>query len=96
MSVAATNTTLYSFRLDRRQLVRRIRIDVTGASSAAMTIAHGITKRENPAAGAVPIEESLLPTSAFVGHRTQAADATNIYYTGDSGAGTTFSVYVTV
>jgi hypothetical protein len=29
-------------------------------------------------------------------HRTQAADATNLYYTVDSGSGTTISVLVTV
>ena len=93
---SATYTTLYTFRLDRRQLVRRIRVDVTGLANGANTIAHGIVTPNNPAVGQTPKEEIVLPTSAVTVHRTQAADATNLYYTVDSGSGTTISVYVTV
>ena len=96
MSAAATVTTLYSIREERRRLYRRVRVDITGLASGANTIPHGITKRENPAQGAAPSDELALPTSVVSVHRTQPADATNLYYTVDSGAGTTMSVYVTV
>jgi len=96
MAASATITTLYSFRDDRRRLYRRVRVDVTGLANGANTIAHGITKRESPAQGATPLEERVLLTSNLAVHRTQAADATNLYYTVDSGSGTTISVYVTV
>ena len=96
MAATATCTTLYSFREDRRRLYRRVRVDITGLAPGANTIAHGITKRESSAQGAVPIEEVPVPTSAVVAHRTQAADSTNLYYTVDSGSGTTMSVFVTV
>jgi hypothetical protein len=96
MAASATYTTLYSFREERRRLYRRIRVDITGLVSGANTIAHGITKREAPAQGAAPIEERVLLTSNVAVHRTQAADSTNLYYTVDSGSGTTISVFVTV
>jgi hypothetical protein len=96
MAASATYTTLYSFREDRRRLFRRIRVDITGLAAGANTIAHGITKREAASQGAAPIEERVLLTSNVAVHRTQAADATNLYYTADSGSGTTVSVYVTV
>ena len=93
---SATFTTLYSWREERRRLYRRIRVDITGLGSGANTIAHGVTKRENPSQGATPLEEIVLLTSNVAVHRTQAADATNLYYTVDSGSGTTISVLVTV
>ena len=96
MAASATYTTLYSFREERRRLLRRIRVDVTGLAVGANTIPHGLTKREAAAQGATPLEERVLTTSNVAVHRTQAADATNLYYTVDSGAGTTISVYVTV
>ena len=96
MAASATTTTLYSFREDRRRLYRRVRVDITGLAAGANTIAHGLTRRENPAQGATPIDEQVLLTSSVAVHRTQAADATNLYYTVDSGSGTTISVYVTV
>jgi hypothetical protein len=96
MSASATSTTLFTFRLDRRQLVRRVRVDVTGLASGANTIPHGIVAPNNQAAGQTPKEEIVLLTSNVAVHRTQAADATNLYYTVDSGTGTTISVYVTV
>ena len=96
MSASATYTTLYSFREERRRLYRCVRVDITGLASGANTIAHGITKRESPAQGAVPIEELALLTSNVAVHRTQAADSTSLYYTVDSGSGTTISVFVTV
>jgi hypothetical protein len=46
--------------------------------------------------GQTPKEEIVLLTSNVAVHRTQAADATNLYYAVDSGSGTTLSVYVTV
>ncbi len=96
MSASATFTTLYSFREDRRRLYRHIRVDITGLASGANTIPHGITERENPSLGATPVDEIALLTSDVAVHRTQAADNTNLYYTVDSGSGTTISVYVTV
>ena len=96
MPASATYTTLYTFRLDRRQLVRRVRVDVTGLASGANTIAHGIVAPNNPAVGQTPKDEAVLLTSNVAVHRTQAADATSLYYTVDSGSGTTISVYVTV
>jgi hypothetical protein len=96
MAASATYTTLYSFREDRRRLYRRIRVDIAGLVSGANTVAHGITKREAPTQGASPIEEQALLTSNVAVHRTQAADSTNLYYTVDSGSGTTVSVFVTV
>jgi hypothetical protein len=96
MAATATSTTLYSFREERRRLYRRVRVDITGLATGANTIAHGIAKREAPTQGAVPIEEQVLLTSNVAAHRTQAADGTNLYYTVDSGSGTTISVYVTV
>jgi hypothetical protein len=96
MAASATFTTLYSFREDRRRLYRRIRIDVIGLAAGANTISHGVTKRETSAQGAAPLDEQVLLTSNVAVHRTQAADATNLYYTVDSGSGTTISVYVTV
>ena len=96
MSAAATYTTLFTYRLDRRQLVRRIRVDITGLASGVNTIPHSIVAPNNSSAGQSPKEEIVLLTSNVAVHRTQAADATNLYYTVDSGAGTTISVYVTV
>ncbi len=96
MAATATYITLYSFREDRRRLYRLIRVDVAGLATGANTIPHGITKREAPSQGAVPIEERVLLTSNVAVHRTQPADATNLYYTVDSGSGTTVSVFVTV
>ena len=96
MSASATYTTLYTFRLDRRQLVRRIRVDISGLASGANTIPHGIVAPNNPAVGQTPKDEWVLLTSSVAVHRTQPADATNLYYTVDSGSGTTISVYVTV
>ena len=96
MSASATSTTLFTFRLDRRQLVRRIRVDVTGLASGANTIPHGLVATNNQSAGQTPKEEIVLLTSNVAVHRTQAADATNLYYTVDSGTGTTIGVYVTV
>jgi hypothetical protein len=37
-----------------------------------------------------------VPTSVVVGHETSAPDATNLYWTVDSGSGTTISIWVTV
>ena len=96
MSASATYTTLYTFRLDRRQLVRRIRVDVTGLANGANTIAHGIVAPNNQSVGQTPKDEVVLLTSNVAVHRTQPADATNLYYTVDSGSGTTVSVFVTV
>jgi hypothetical protein len=96
MSASATYTTLYTFRLERRQLVRRIRVDITGLASGANTIPHSIVTPNNQAVGQTPKEEIVLLTSNVAVHRTQTADSTNLYYTVDSGSGTTISVYLTV
>ena len=96
MSASATCTTLFTFRLDRRQLVRRVRVDIAGLASGANMIPHGLVAPNNQSVGQTPKEELVLPTSSVAAHRTQPADATNLYYTVDSGTGTTISVYVTV
>jgi hypothetical protein len=96
MAASATFTTIYQYREERRRLYRRIRVDITGLASGANTIPHGITNRENAAVGATPIDEQVLLTSNVAVHRTQAADATNLYYTVDAGSGATISVYLTV
>lgn len=96
MAASATYTTLYTFRLDRRQLVRRIRVDISGLASGANTIPHGIMAPNNPSVGQTPKDELVLLTSNVAVHRTQPADSTNLYYTVDSGSGTTISVFVTV
>ena len=76
--------------------MRRIRLDITGLASGANTIPHGIVAPNNQAVGQTPKDELVLLTSYVAVHRTQAADATNLYYTVDSGSGTTISVLVTV
>jgi hypothetical protein len=96
MSASATYTTLFTFRLDRRQLVRRVRVDIAGLASGTNTIPHGIAAPNNQSVGQTPKDEQVMLTSNVAVHRTQAADATNLYYTVDSGTGTTISVYVTV
>ena len=96
MSATATYNTLFTFRLDRRQLVRRVRVDIAGLASGANTIPHGIMAPNNQSVGQTPKDEQVMLTSNVGVHRTQAADATNLYYTVDSGTGTTISVYVTV
>ena len=96
MAVAATIGNEYTYRLDRRQLVRRIQLLVTGLASGANTIAHGLKTPSNPSVGAVPKEAIYVPTSFVVGHETSAPDATNLYWTVDSGPGTTISIWVTV
>ena len=95
MAASATYTTIYTFRLDRRQLVRRIRVDIAGLASGANTIPHGIVAPNNQSVGQTPKDEWVLLTSYVAVHRTQPADSTNLYYTVDSGTGTTISVFVT-
>ena len=58
MAASATYTTLYTFRLDRRQLVRRIRVDITGLASGANTIPHGIVAPNNQSVGQTPKDET--------------------------------------
>ena len=98
MSVAATmgnEYTLKDWNFNRK--FRRVQLLVTGLANGANTIPHGLkSPNSNPPAGVVPKEAIYVPTSAVVGHETQAADATYVYYTVDSGAGTTMSVWVTV
>jgi hypothetical protein len=89
------STTVFTFRDDRSRLVRRVRLDITGLANGANQVAHGLVIPGTTTA-ATPKEENVLLTSIVAVHRTQAADATNLYYTVDSGAGTTISVYVTV
>ena len=76
--------------------LRVIRLDITGLSAGANTIPHGITELHNPTVGATPLKEDVLPTSTVQVHQTQPGDSDNLYYTVDSGAGTTMSVWVTV
>ena len=95
---SASATTIYHYREERRVHRRRIRVDVSGVTgTGAVQVAHGIFEPENPSVGSVPFEEEVLLTSQIALHRTQPADATNLYYTVDSfTSGGTFSVYVTV
>jgi len=71
-------------------------VDITGLANGANTIAHGVKQANNPSVGATPKDEFFVPTSAVTAHCTQFADATNLYYTVDSGAGTTASVFLVV
>jgi hypothetical protein len=69
---------------------RMVRVDVTGLVAGPNIIPHHVS---TPNGGQVlPQWEEVLLTSAVQVHRTQPADATNLYYTVDSGAGTTISV----
>jgi len=79
---------------DHRRRWREIRLDITGLANGPNTIPHGLlTQRQ----GAVTIQsETVLLTSAVAVHQTQPGDATNLYYTVDSGAGTAISVWVVV
>ena len=86
----------FTFRSERRVHLRRMKVNITSLSNGANTVAHGLVQPNNPSLGATPKDVNYVPTSALVFHETQAADATNIYITVDSGAGTTMTVYVTV
>jgi hypothetical protein len=91
---AARGTTLTLMNWDHRLRYRLVRLDITGLSAGANTIPHGLLTMEQ--AAATVKEEWFMPTSAVQAHRTQAADSTNLYYTVDSGAGTTISVFVVI
>ena len=73
---------------------RMVRLDIIGLAAGANTIPHGLLSTSQ---GAVTIqkEEVELTSYVFV-HKTQPGDSTNLYYTVDSGAGTTISVWVIV
>jgi hypothetical protein len=79
---------------DHRRRMRMIRLDITGLSAGANTIPHGLLTQQQGAV-AIQKEEVELTSYVFV-HKTQPGDSTNLYYTVDSGAGTTISVWVTV
>jgi hypothetical protein len=96
MPASATYKTYLSFRDNLGRLRRCIRVDITGLANGANTIAHGITQPNQPSVGATPKDEFFVPTSAVTAHCTQFADATNLYYTIDAGAGTTASVFLVV
>ena len=97
MSASATYTTLFTFRLDRRQLVRRIRVDITGLASGANTIPHGIVAPNNQSVGQTPKEEARSAhfersrASHASGRRDQSCITPSI-----PEAGRRSSVYVTV
>jgi hypothetical protein len=79
---------------DHRRRWRQIRLDITGLSAGANTIPHGL---KTTSQGTVSIQrEDVLLTSNVQVHQTQPGDSTNLYYTVDSGAGATISVWVTV
>jgi hypothetical protein len=59
-------------------------------------IPHGIEEIHQPTVGETPLKEDVILTSAVQVHQTQPADNANLYYTVDSGAGTTISVWVWV
>jgi hypothetical protein len=93
MSVAAANgaqATVKEWNYDKK--FRLIRLDITGLAAGANTIPHGIIHIHG-SGGIAPFKEDPLATSAISFHQTQAGDATNLYYTVDSGAGTTMSVW---
>ena len=81
---------------DHRKKFRCVKFLITGLANGANTIPHGLVQPNQPNQGAVPRQVVWVPTSVVVGHETQDADATNLYFTVDSGAGTTISAYVTV
>ena len=97
MSAAATiGTQLSVMDWDARRKYRMVRLDITGLSAGPNVIPHGLTPTNNPASGASIKREDVLLTSAVQVHQTQPGDTTNLYYTVDSGAGTTVSVWVMV
>jgi hypothetical protein len=95
MSATATiGKELALMDFDHRRRWRWIRLDITGLANGANTIAHGLLSQQQ---GSVTIQkEEVELTSAVVVHKTQPGDSTNLYYTVDSGAGSTISVWVTV
>jgi hypothetical protein len=79
---------------DHRRRWRQIQLAVTDLQSGANTIPHGLkTTSQNPVAIQ---QENVLLTSAVQVHQTQPGDSTNLYYTVDSGTGTTITVTVVV
>lgn len=77
---------------DHGRRFRQIRLDIAGLGAAPNVIPHGlVTAQQGPA---TIQREDVLLTSAVQVHQTQPADSTNLYYTVDSGAGTTISVWV--
>jgi hypothetical protein len=79
---------------DHRRRWRQVRLDITGLEAGGNTIPHGLLSQQQAAAG-IQREEVLL-TSAVAVHQTKPGDSTNLYYTVDSGAGTTISIWVVV
>jgi hypothetical protein len=73
---------------------RQVRLDISGLSVGANTIPHGL---KTTSQGSVTImRENVLLTSVMACHQSSPGDATNLYYTVDSGPGTTMSVWVVV
>lgn len=95
MSASATiGKELNYMDFDHRRQWRQVRLDITGLASGANTIPHGLLSQQQ---GAVSIQKEVVElTSAVQVHKTAPGDSTNLYYTVDSGPGTTISVWVTV
>lgn len=95
MSASATRGNELAYMgWDHRRRWRQIRLDIIGLANGDNVIPHGLTSQQG---GAVTIQqEDVLLTSNVQVHQTQPGDSTNLYYTVDSGAGTTVSVWVVV
>ncbi len=93
MSASATVGKEFTYMgWDHRRRFRQIRLDITGLAAGPNVIPHGlVTAQQGPATFQ---REDVLLTSALQVHQTQPGDSTNLYYTVDSGAGTTISVWV--
>lgn len=79
---------------DHRRRWRQIELSITGLASGPNTIPHGLLTTKQTS---VTIQrEDALATSELQFHQTSPGDSTNLYYTVDSGSGTTMTVWVTV
>ena len=95
MSVGVTIVNSIAVRdCDLGRRWRMVRLDITGLSAGANIIPHGLLTTSQDL---VTIQrEDVLLTSAVAVHQTQPGDSSNLYYTVDSGAGGTISIWVMV
>jgi hypothetical protein len=87
MAAAVSNPTYYAGSQRQDYGIGRLgKLPITGLGAGANTIPHNLPN--------TPTIVTYKATSAVVFHETQAADATNLYITVDSGAGTTIEADV--
>ena len=92
MAIGVTKVNLFGFRTHEGVFLKSARLDVTGIVVGANTVPHGLKDRNGN--GIAPLTVGIEPTSTVPPYETSAADATNIYITGPTSAGTTCSIYV--